>query len=299
MRHSLLSVIGCLLVFAVPAFPDSAPNSHWGYINTQGKFVIEPKLVWAHSFSEGIAWVSAHGSEVNPNKCDAINTHGEVLFSVIANAVEPFHGGLAKVIQSDRDAFIDRSGKFVSDLPVETIQPENLPPFGHVLVNKETLIFQPNEGFSDHQGWSHFSEGLCHITYDDGDKVHEGYMDIDKHIVLQLPKEIQACGDFHDGLAPVSIQVAVGNKKLGFINRAGNVVISPTYDVPRTSLENIQFHDHIALVKCNGICCYIDHAGKYIARFRGSVCREFSDGLAAVGLLVDENGKCVDEMYQP
>ena len=42
----------------------------WGYINTKGEYVVEPKFDNANSFSDGIAWIKIDG------KIGYINTKG-------------------------------------------------------------------------------------------------------------------------------------------------------------------------------------------------------------------------------
>jgi hypothetical protein len=109
---------------------------------------------------------------------------------------------------------------------------------------------------------------------------------------------VKECGDFHDGLAPVAIELTAVDKsnpsklvKMGFINHQGDSVIPPIYDLPVNSLANpleaVQFHDHVALVKLHGVDCYIDDTGKTIAQFKQGTCSNFSEGLAAVSQVLD------------
>lgn len=64
-------------------------------------------------------------------------------------------------------------------------------------------------------------------------------MDDARHIILRLPENIKECGDFHEGFAPVGVKVSSSEgkhqSKLGYIDKSGNIVIAPVYDMPTTT----------------------------------------------------------------
>ena len=309
----ILLAMCCLEICQYPAFSqsDQEPVIRFGYIDKHGQFVIEPKFISAADFSEGIAWV--HSEETNlidPNQIDAIDKHGKVLFGVSfkkPTGVGPFVGKFARVTLGEND-FVDRSGKIVHrwDPAKHKEEDRTIQPFGRAQEDGEKLIFQPNDLSSTHQRWGHFYEGVCHVSYSrpEGRGQYQGFMDRNRQIVLQLPQKIKACGDFHDGLAPVSVggdgAESDDTQRLGFINHNGFFLIPPIYDVPlnypraRNPIEAVQFHDHVALVKQNGENCYVDEYGHCFARFSGDMCSDFSDGLARVGVLVNAKGERVD-----
>jgi WG containing repeat len=304
----LLAVNLCFWACRVPAGSQSNPQTwmRFGYINTKGQFAIEPKFLFARNFSEGVAWAQSEASSNNsPNRFDAIDKDGRILFSLDGQIASEFKDGLARVIVKDRDEFVDRSGRFVAHSEPYGNKEEDhrIQPYGSAMVDGERLIFKPSDGFSTHQRWGHFYEGLCHISYTlpGSYDAHEGYMDKTNQIVLQLPSTIKDCGDFHEDLAPVVIEVndsqTGDNRRLGFINHNGALVVPPVYNLspPRMMdsdpLKRMRFHDRIALMQQH---YYIDQTGKCIAHFRGP-CSEFSEGLAAVGVLVNAEGKRVDE----
>ena len=299
----LLAVGCCLWSCRGPAF---CQTSVWryGYIDTQGELVIKPQFVFARDFSEGIAWVQFPAGVVSQSaRVDAIDLKGRLLFSLDGNIqVNQFKGGVAEVFAPGY-TYVDRSGKTVAyKEPAKKAEEPKIQPFGEVVREGERLIFRPGNGSSDHQRWGHFCEGLCHISYTlpGSYDVHEGYMDKSNQVVLRLPPTIKDCGEFHDDLAPVEIRVPESKlndmHRMGFIDRSGALVIPPIYELPNARdmssapLDKVQFHDHVALVRRNGECCYVDRKGKCIAHFRGD-CAEFSDGLAAVAVLVDAHAK--------
>lgn len=83
--------------------------------------------------------------------------------------------------------------------------------------------------------------------------------------------------------------------KLGFINRVGELVISPQFDAI-TPLGN-QFSEDLAAVRKGGKCGYIDPSGKTILPFEYSECGSFHEGFAVV--VRDRSGPpdCLDQRY--
>jgi hypothetical protein len=306
-RNFLLSIVLflCVGLQSIAASAESKESkddcrTRCGYIDVHGKFVIEPKFLVAMSFSEGIAWAqSVASAQISSQRFDAIDPGGRILFSVDAIAVDEFKNGLARVIQQDKDAYVDHTGKFVAAPIVQEPRKEGIQPFGKAMPDGKSLIYQPQTSFVIHQQWEHFSDGLCQISYTTPDEQsHAGFMDSTQHIVLQLPKNIIGCGDFYEGLAAVLIESADSGakQKLGVMNHKGEVVIAPVCELPLEliSVDRMQFHDRVALVQIQGVDYYMNTEGKIIAHFQGGFCRSFSGGLAAVGVLVDAKGNRVE-----
>jgi len=84
-----------------------------GYIDQKGKFVVNPQYESGHQFSEGYAGFESGG------KWGFIDTAGRVVVDAkfapvgTGQAVHSFSEGLAGVLTEDRWGFIDRTGKMV------------------------------------------------------------------------------------------------------------------------------------------------------------------------------------------
>ena len=79
-------------------------NGKFGYIDTKGDYVIEPKFECAMSFSEGLA-VFFEGE-----KCGYINKEGNVVLPAKYDAATAFENGRAKVKEFGKWSTIDTEG---------------------------------------------------------------------------------------------------------------------------------------------------------------------------------------------
>lgn len=127
-----------------------SPNGTYGFIDRNGKLVIDFQFDEVGDFSEGLAWVRVGRSTVNgihnPGSCGYIDHSGKfVIQSQFAEAGN-FSEGLAPVAFWDRDGrgYIDRSGKLV--IPARYVWPE---PFSEGLARACTSWFC---SYIDHSG---------------------------------------------------------------------------------------------------------------------------------------------------
>lgn len=81
-------------------------DGKWGYINTAGKLVIEPKFDDVRSFCQGLA-----GIRVN-NHCGFIDRDGNVVVEPKFEDAGDFKEGLCAACEDKKWGFIDRSGKW-------------------------------------------------------------------------------------------------------------------------------------------------------------------------------------------
>ena len=79
----------------------------WGYINNQGEYVIEPQYSHAQPFSEGLAWVEIEW------KWGLIDRTNQLLIDPTFDNALSFHGGLALVTLDEESWFINRNGDFI------------------------------------------------------------------------------------------------------------------------------------------------------------------------------------------
>ena len=84
-------------------------NNQYGYINKDGKVVIEPQFSYADAFSEGLAQVSLRG------KCAFINQSGTIVINTPYHyySCSSFSSGLAKIQIGRQIGYIDSNGQFI------------------------------------------------------------------------------------------------------------------------------------------------------------------------------------------
>ncbi len=86
-----------------------AAGDRWGYIDKEGRVVLGPKWIAAQSFSEGLAAVNEDGVGWG-----YIDKAGATVLKVPYDAPGPFSEGLASVvIDADTQGFIDRAGRLI------------------------------------------------------------------------------------------------------------------------------------------------------------------------------------------
>ena len=128
----------------------------------------------------------------------------------------------------------------------------------------------------------------------------KGYIDSTGEIVIPL-KNIAYCSDFSEGLAPYDDDWE--KDKVGFIDRWGEIIIEPQFEIDYEGEGASGFHEGVAAVAIPDGCIYIDTEGKRL--FDGTVfeiARRFSNGYALVQhfsktpgeseelFLIDKNG---------
>ena len=82
-------------------------DDKWGYIDTTGKFVIEPKFQYAGSFRNGMARV-----ETNDKKWGYIDMTGKYL-QLYNDYVGEFQNGFATFHKNEKVGVIDTTGKII------------------------------------------------------------------------------------------------------------------------------------------------------------------------------------------
>ncbi|MBL7718273.1 MAG: WG repeat-containing protein [Flavipsychrobacter sp.] len=231
-----------------PQFKDAYPFSDglalvqgsddkYGYIDDNGRYVINPQYVGATNFSEGTAIVV---SENGYPTC--IDEKGITKFTLKeAELASNFKEGLAWVLVGDKYGYIDKAGKMVVS-----------PQFDDV-------------GF--------FSGGLA--TYaikkaDDSTKKIWGF--IDKKGKIVVTAQFAILSELKEGIAYASTD----GEKYGYVDKKGAYVINPQFD------DAHLFNDGLASAKQGENWGYIDEKGKWVInpQFERGGC--FLDGIAAV-----------------
>ena len=249
----------------------------WGYVDTDGDWIIEPRFEKARVFAEGLAAVQLGG------KWGYIDQTGAIVIQPQFTEAHPFRGGTARVATG----------------------PERLPGLG---------VTASAYGFVDKTGrmvipakWDEagdFDEGLAAVM--SGSKC--GFIDTSGKVVI--PLEFDMLGPFSEGLA----QACVGGK-YGYIDEKGEWGIKPQFkglasagllDSRITYALGGRFKDGLAPVYSEGdyldggTCQYIDETGTKAFPQVFQRGGEFSEGLAPVCVndkwgFIDTSGRMVIE----
>ncbi len=211
-------------------------DKKWGFLNTKGRFAIQPKYTDIKSFSEGFASVKLDDKIFFIDKIGKeyyIKTKEQVL------SLSKFTNGLASFKTKDgKHGFIDKEGTiiiqpiyksvgyFVKGLAwVKTF--DDL--IGYINTTGEMVIkpqFTGGKNFED-------TGILAQVKTD-----KEWFYINSKGTPVKLKYENKDVGDFSEGFAWVKI-----NEKRGFINTIGEIVIQPNFDAVK------EFHNGYAAVK--------------------------------------------------
>lgn len=205
-------------------------NGETGYISTKGDFVVQPKYQDGTCFSEGYAFVVTENSYPI-----CINTKGEHIFTLNNTAkAGTFREGLA---------------------PFKT----NAGEFGYINKKGEVVI---TPTFSS---VGLFSEGLAKVKKNG----QWGFIDKNGNLVIQY--QFESAGDFHEGLALVN-----NGRHAGYIDKKGKFVITPQFE------DAGHFSEGLARVSNGGKIGYIDKSGKYIINPQFNDGSDFKKGFAVI-----------------
>ena len=206
-------------------------QSGYGFIDQQGKWLVQPLYQKAGRFSEGLAFVE------KDDLYGYVNMKGEEVIPCQFEDAGSFYNGYAAIKQGGWTGFIDRPGKVVIK-PAYTVS-VNHPRF----INGIAPVFGSDEqtGFIDTTGqWyvsaqfhsaGNFVDGLAWAMWQQDDAAAEhgftikgGY--IDKEGVYVIPPEYDFGWDFSEGYATVWVRSEDKQSKIWkVIDKEGIVVL--------------------------------------------------------------------------
>ena len=250
---------------------DNCHDGKCAYIDTTGKYVIEPdpQFLVLQDFSEGLAPVFSIGKKLRwgpsgpRGKWGYVDRTGKLVIAARFDLAGAFSEGLACIKMNGKYGFIDRMGTIV-------IPPRFAAVYG---LGSESLI-----GFCD---------GLAPVKAEMASPW--GYIDTRGRMVIS--QQFEKAERFSEGLAPIKV---IGGK-WGYIDKTGSVVIEPRYD------EAKSFSDGLARVKVFGQYGYINTAGDIVIKPQFNTARDFSGGVAEVHRgeqssaysMIDKTGKYI------
>jgi len=278
MKKLCLAILTLALVFSLKnswgdtgeskLFPvRPAQSAKYGYMDSSGKIVIQPRFDDALPFSDGLALVKQN------DKFGFIDETGKFAIKPFLTLAQSFSEGLAPA-QDDANhlyGYINKKGQFV--IKHFYVQSDSRGSFKHgvaqVIFNHK-WIYIDKSGKEVRNPGPIYAEGLALKAVDRkwGYVNKRGTFIIKPHFDYALP--------FSEGLAVVS-----QNGKYGYIGKTGKFVIAPRFDgaakfsggIARVGIES---HDPLA---SPGTFCrigYISKSGDYIWDPKKSAFEPFS-----------------------
>lgn len=218
-------------------------ESKWGFIDEAGKIVIEPQFEWVvwHYFSDGLIPVGYK------NKTGAIDKTGRFVVQPKFESVGEFSEGIVPVSIE----------KGVTEYGLYFEKWIYLDRYGNRIINKEF------------GGASRFVDGRAFVKvgFDEWALIDKNGNEVTKKHFSSF----DSYNMFSDGLVAVRTK-----KKYGFIDRNGNFIIKPRFN------QASNFYEGLAAVEIGCVSGYINTKGKIVIKPKFNIAGDFSDGLAAV-----------------
>lgn len=261
----------------------------FGYINCLGKIVVEPTLLTASPFADGVGVVNIERKNIGQKEDGRpifeitdgiIDVQGALITVPKANIFSAFSEGLALSKINGKLAYIDK--------------------LGHVEISIPDDIKISDEDYSSPEEFP-FTNGIAALRAEDG-----GFYLIDKSGKITFCEKLNAYYD-ENGLTIVEEE-----NKYALIDKMGNYILNPQNEVIDTSEDiyytvpdgkNVKykffnnkgkklfelfadyvgpFSDGLAKVQINGKWGFINKSGKLVITTRFSNAEDFSEDFAAV-----------------
>ncbi|MEO1022507.1 MAG: WG repeat-containing protein [Bacteroidota bacterium] len=281
-------------VMIEPQFQNAAPffeglaavrqNWGWKYIDASGEVVIEGSYQNIQRFSEDRAAVQMEG------RWGFINRQGDFIINPKFRGAYPFSSGLAFVRSLDFSdyLYIDGNGN-----PLESVNlPEDIDFVEDNLFTNQRALVRDDEqfGYIDPEGNTIvdliYSEAHAFSEEKAAVRVSDRWGFINPMGEVTIQPQFISVGDFGNGLAP-----ARRNTNLfGFIDETGNFVINEQF------LQVRPFSEERAPVFINNKWTFIDLTGNTIVEPIFDEVEPFRNGLARVTTFIID-GEDVEEQY--
>ncbi len=291
-------------------------EKEWGYINLDGKFIIDPQYRQCFPFSDGFAPIvekkTSYFIDLKGKKLET-EIDNFVLFNVVGTGDKGFSDGMVSVAVDHKWGYMNTKGELVVKLKYNKAYPFNsgfgitFLEGGHFFVidknGVETEIIGATacKKFTENLAPFKNSEGLYGFIGTDAKvaikpqfrrvgyfinglawakSIDNTFGFINKTGEWVVKPKFKKVGYFNDGLAWARTM----DNKIGFINKIGEWVIEPKF-IAVKAFDNMS---GIALVKIEDKWTYIDKKGETLAiRPEQEILRPFKNGIAK-GVL---NGK--------
>jgi hypothetical protein len=265
----------------------------YGYIDKEGKVIIQPAFAMAQMFTEGVGLVR----DLNKGGWGFIDKTGNYVIKPEYGQASPFADGMAIVSVGGKIGAIDHNGKIYVKAEYETVTDFSSGLAGAVTkkiaggyevmdggyINKLGNFVIP----AQFDGIGMFSENLAAVR-----RFGQRWSYIDPDGKTVLPAKYENAGRFVSGLAAVEVSTAQGYR-WGFIDKTGKMAIQPKYVKARVFSEGLA-----GVQTASGKWGYIDVEGKLLIPDKFEGVEHFSEGLAQVIVnkkmaYIDKSGKYV------
>jgi len=228
-----------------------------GFMNKQGRVVIEPTFSKVNYFNDGVALVGEQGD------WGYIDKNGKIIIKIQYRWATDFSEGLAQVL-----IMPEENGKKV-------MKTTFIDKKGNEAISKK---FDFNSSYE-----SLFKDGITCVAQDS----KWGFIDKKGDFIINPVYE--AARNFSEELAPVKKE-----GKWGFIDKTGKVIIKPIYDL--MEYDAPRFSEGMARICIDNKWGFIDKNGKTVIEPAYEFAGNFQEGMAVVKTggkvgYLDKNGE--------
>ncbi|MGD1930473.1 MAG: WG repeat-containing protein [Leptolyngbyaceae cyanobacterium] len=258
----------------------------WGFIDSNGNAIVEPRFKEVTDFSEGLAAVKS----VWDGRWGYIDASGSIVIEPVFNFATPFSEGRAVVTVDGNQGLIDKSGEYVLPPTFKKITKFSQER-AFVLVKDNWQLVDESGRYVTQNSFKQvrgFREGLAVFTGFNDDYDIQGYIDREGSISIlagdDFSIDIEGIG-FSYGRAPVyrlrtnllSILWGRPSRRVyGLINNAGELIIPLKYE-----LIDIDSPCR-AITIANSQYGVIDLEGNVVVQNHYNYIGDFSEGLALI-----------------
>lgn len=276
-------------------------QSFCGFVDKNGKVIIEPKFFAATSFSEGLAAVKTSEKGFlfqSETKWGFIDKNGQIVYEENFDYLSNLSEGIA-IAAKDKETFlIDRTGKTILKVNADKMRINTWNRQNTKFSENLILISDPEtnkHGFMDKTGnlavkpkfenAASFSEGLARVSVIKNSREMLGFINSEGEFVIppvfDIDGDFTRCADdFSEGLAGLidGPPMMEKNPSFMFINKTGDIAIKTVF------FQAESFHEELAVVwdAESEKYGYINKSGKLELPLTYSFAGDFSEGLAVV-----------------
>ena len=199
-------------------------NGKYGFINKDGKVVINAQYDYAQRFNEGLALVEQKNKTTDKSMYGYIDKDGKLVIPFQFESSYGFGEGKAVIKQGDKYGYINKDGKIIINAQYDDAGnfEEGLAPvkqgdlYGFIDQDGKIAI---NPQFKN--AYSFTSSGLCIVQSVTNNK----WGAIDRQGKMVIDPQYDYMIGFFDGVAMIEL-----NDKYGLIDKAGKTVANPMYE---------------------------------------------------------------------